>query len=240
MTTSSTDLAPKITERIAPGYFYHIPLHGKALDMDELARLRHFVHQLVTTLTSTKSLQAQYFVQMRRLDKEPWSDLLSTNAQFWTVKVGLGIRPGKPLPAPPTLKDTLSPKVRTPSELVYKIDKDPHIHIFLPNHEIPSPINVYLGCGGCEVFLVAKPNEFLPKAKKIFANELHPAYAGLGFCLPLLGLKDFTSASVETIRVWFDLFDVFIAEVQDEPGVLIASREPIAQPLAGLQHILDG
>jgi hypothetical protein len=223
-----------------PAYLYHIPLPGAPLDERELERLRRFVHELVGTLSSAKSLAPQYFVRMRRLDKEPWSDLMSANSQFWRVKVGLGIHPGKPLPAPPTLRDVFSMKAMVLPELTYKIDTNPYIHTFLPNCEIPSPTNVYLGCGGCEVFLVANTAEFLPEAKKVFAEKLHPSYGGFDFYVPLLGLKDFTCASPDTIRLWFALFEVFIAEVRDEPGLLVASREPIAQPLAALQYILDG
>jgi hypothetical protein len=224
----------------SPAYLYHIPLQGTPLDESEIERLRSFVGKLVTTLSAAKSLVPQYFVQMRRLNKQPWSDLMSANSQFWRVKVGLGIHPGKPLPGPPTIKDILSMKGMVLPELVYTIDRNPYIHEFLPNCEIPSPTNVYLGCGGCEVFLVTNPAEFLPEAKKLFGEKLHPSYAGFHFHVPLFGLNDFVSASTGTIRLWFELFDVFIAEVRDEPGLLIASREPIPQPLADLQHILDG
>ena len=223
-----------------PAYLYHIPLPGAPLDEQELERLRHFVDELVKALSSAKSFAPQYFVRMRRLDKEPWSDRMSANSQFWRVKVGLGIHPGKPLPAPPSLKDVFSTKVMVLPELVYKIDTNPYVDTFLPNCEIPSPTNIYLGCGGCEVFLAANPPEFLADARRLFAEKLDPAYASLPFCVPLLGLQDFVGASRDTIRLWFGLFEVFIAEVRDDPGLLIASREPITQPLADLQHFLDG
>jgi hypothetical protein len=223
-----------------PAYLYHVPLPGGPLDERELVRLRQFVQQLVATLSSTKSLAPQYFVQMRRVDKEPWSDLMSANSQFWRVRIGLGIQPRKPLPGPPTIKDILSMKAFVLPDLVYKIDENPNIHTFLPDCEIPSPTNVYLGCGGVEVFLVANPADFLTEARRVFAEKLNPSYAGLEFCIPLLGLQDFVCASRDNIRLWFGLFEVVIAEVRDEPGLLIASREPIAQPLADLQHFLDG
>jgi hypothetical protein len=239
--TTPNEVLQKTQDQTAPpAYLYHIPLHGKPLDEDELSRLRRFVYQLVSILSSTRSLAGQYFIQIPRLGKEPWNDLLSMNSKFWRVAVGLGIRPAKPLPAPPNLKDVLSRKLPIPLELVYKIDTNPYIHIFIPNPKIPSPASIYLGCGGCQLFLVTNPDEFLPRAKSVFAKGLHSSLEVHDFCVPLFGLKDFVSASAETIRIWFDLFDVFVGEVQDEPGILIASREPITQPLADLQHFLNG
>ena len=221
-------------------YLYHIPLSGKALDAEELARLRSFVQELVARLASLKSVKPQYFVQVARLQKHPWRDLLSQNAPSWSVKTGLGIRPKRALPAPLTLIDILSLKPPVMPEAVYQIQPDESIHLFHPDQEIPSVTNIYLGSGGCLVFLVADEAGFLPQAKHIFAAKLDPAFTGFDFCLPLLGLKDFTSASAETIHTWFRLFDVYIAEIQDEPGILVASREPITQLLAELQHFLDG
>jgi hypothetical protein len=219
---------------------YHIPLEGKALDAGELARLRSFVQELVGRLVSLRGVKPQYFVQVARLQKPPWRDLLYQNARFWSVNTGLGIRPGRPLPAPLTLVDVLSLKRPVMPEVVYQVNPDEHVHLFHPRQEIPSATNTYLGSGGCVVFLVTDAAGFLLQAKKTFAAGLDPALAAFDFCVPLLSLKDFTSASVETIQAWFRLFDVYIAEIQDEPGILVASREPITQLLAELQHFLDG
>jgi len=223
-------------------YLYHVGLGEKPLEALELARLRSFVGRMVTSLVEARALQASYFVQVAKIEKQPWRDLLSQNARFWKIRTGLGCRPGRPLPRVPTLKDIATLRRPVLPEMVYEILPDPDIrHFLLPGEEIPSVTDVYLGCGGCGVFLVADGDVFTREAKAVFGGKLDEMFDRFFECfVPLFGLKDFTSASRETVRLWFDLFEIYIGEVQDEPGLLIASRQPIAKPLADLQHFLDG
>lgn|SRR5262249_38001276 len=239
MTTAAYSLQPD-SRRMKSAYVYHIPVAGKPLEPGERMRLGSLVKELIAQLASGRELQPRYFVQTSRLQKPPWRDLLHENAKFWSVKTGLVVRPNRPLPGPLTIKDILSLKPPILPELVHEIGEDKNIRFFAPDQTIPSVIDVYLGCGGCAIFLVADPAEFLPQAKRLFASTLDPAFAGFDFCLPVFKLKDFTSASADTLETWFRLFDVYIAEVQEDPGLLIASREPLDQAFAGLGHLLHG
>jgi hypothetical protein len=217
-------------------YLYHISLPSFALPEADLRRLKNILNRLIASISRTYKVQPEFFVQTDSLTGT-WTELLSENGSYWNVQTGLGVRPGWPLPNPSKAHEikieSLAALAALPTastselELIYRITKDEHFELLYPDMQCPSGADVYLGCGGLLVFMVSDGEGFLQHVRQVFAADVDPAFQNLDFFVPIFDLKDFEQASAELMRLWFSLFDVYIAEVRSDPGLLIASRHDL-------------
>jgi len=83
---------------------------------------------------------------------------------------------------------------------------------------------------------------FLKQSKDLFATDLvdDPQYPGLLFALPLLGTKEFFSASPELLDSCFSLFTFYLRESPEDGGILLATQKDFEDDLTGLLEIMRG
>jgi hypothetical protein len=246
MFVAETDADLKSIQWVAPRiesiYLYHISLSEFLVPDADLERLKRFLGKLTTSIVDKYRVTPECFVQTKYILTGKWPNLLSEYGSCWRFLMGLGMRRDRfkwERPAPGQglmdllLKPQDSPTTRT--ELVYYFGRDEHFDRFFPGMKWPSPMDIYLGCGGVIIYMAPDGGKFLERARELYLPVLAPADQHFDFYLPLFDMEDFERASEECLRVWFNLFDICIMETRQDPGIFIASRHDLDDLLMNLQ-----
>jgi hypothetical protein len=224
-------------------YLYHIPLPA-AMPKPELERLKSALGRLIAEISNTFRIAPEYFVQLTSLVGE-WATLLPNYGSYWRVQTGLSITPEQ-LILNQSLSDAGAKRSEesagnppTKVELVYRITKDPYFERFYPDLKWPSGLDAYLGCGGSVVVMAPDADRFLKQVEQWLVVDSESSPQAGEFHLPIFEPEIFGHASPEVRQLWFNIFDVYLAEVRSDPGILIASRHDLDRLIEELQPVFQ-
>lgn len=243
-----------------PGYVYHIPYNSLPVPEEELARYRLFLTMLVTDLLKARQLQALYMVHPLRLPPELWREGSRKFAVCWDWGAGQLVRLQEPREGQ-TPKKTQSEQYMEdlakalPEQLgtvpaamrERRVNTADMVHLLQANQDFPqlfpkrrwfSPLEVFLGGGGCELYLVENEDAFFRMGKALTIGKADVSLGALDFAVPVFTLEDFASALPEALETWFRLFEIYISENREDGGLLIASRHDIAAVIERAQTCL--
>jgi hypothetical protein len=259
--SSIAEGASPLPEKV-PGYVHHIPYPSVPVPPAELRRFRAFVNALLTELMRPKPLQALYLVHPLKIPPDVWREENRKFAICWEWESGQAVRlieppDGKPAQKSKSVKfmedlakafpeelSTLPASMRdtTPrnAEIVHLLRQNEDFTRIFPKQQWFSPMEVFLGNGGCTLYLVEDPELFFKLGKAITITKSDPGLGSLDFAVPFFQLEDFDSASPETLEIWFRLFEVYISENREDRGLVVASRHDIGSIIERVQSILTG
>ena len=237
--TQLSDLAfRRQAEESAPrAFLYHVPYQPGTLEPSDCEQLKQLVRLVVETFEQ-QGIRATHCVEVERISAVPWRGIIQRHARHWRISTGLSLRPKGALPEPVTMANILKAKAPEPLYVTYCIQQDEYIAERFPEEEIPDPTDLFLGSGGCSVYMASAADDFLPRTRAVFAPGIHEAYSNFDFFLPKYSLNDWTSATDDDIAKWFGEFGAYIGEVEDEPGLLVASSGPLDSIQEAMQRIL--
>ena len=108
------------------------------------------------------------------------------------------------------------------------LKKTPGYENLFRNRPWISPTQALLGTGGLGVFCVSDAQQFFENAALITGQTDNVAARGVSFLLPVFTRNSFATASRETLRRWFGLFNLYLLEYIYQEGLLIASRTDLS------------
>ncbi|HYZ83261.1 MAG TPA: hypothetical protein VE621_02610 [Bryobacteraceae bacterium] len=231
-----------------PGaYVYHIPVATNKLAGQDLLRLKKILARFIELACRNWKLTPEYLVRVDKRLGESWNDLLAKHGSYWSISTGMILRPGWRPQAMPTIEELLAKAQKgwqiEPPQMVETVDRivrDRHFERFFPGMQWPSPFDVYLGCGGCFAFLTSSTEHLFRQTKLTFGAELPASLNMFSFYTPFFEMSHWKSATASDLQSWFSLFDIYLAETEEEPGVLIASKHDLDALTTELEPLLTG
>jgi hypothetical protein len=213
------------------------------LTAQELAKLRALVGQIVASVAPPA--EPQYFVFPGNINPDTWRAVSSAHAVGWQWTTGHSFsmdRPATPK-EPGNYKRHLSSLMKAfPSEaqklqqaladseaprgvLTHRLTKTQGYEILFRDRPWVSPIEAFLGTGGFATFCVKDPGAFFSTAAALTGRSGSMSTRGLAFLIPIFTREALAAATRETLRRWFSLFDLYIAEYGYSRGLLVASHQ---------------
>jgi hypothetical protein len=243
----------------ASGYVQYIPYAAVPLAPDDLRRHRELLNTLITELQQAEGLHAMYLLHPLRIQPELWREQNRKFAICWEWEVGQSVRltetsvePENPQAQkffgtlakifPDELghlpQSTVSSRNKN-AEISHLLRRNEDFDKMFPRRRWFSPLEVFLGSGGCGVFLVRDPEAFHKMGKAVTILKADPGLGSLEYAVPRFSLQDFCNASREELETWMQLFELYITEEPDEPGILLASRRDLSSSIERIRTSLS-
>jgi hypothetical protein len=254
--SSVSNTTPQASTEV-PGYVHHIPYPRLPVPPEELQRFRLFVNALISEAIGARPAQALYLVNPLYIPQDLWKEQNRKFAVCWEWETGQAVRltelsSGRAGAKPQSQKfmedlakafpeqlgslpQIASQPRNTNSAIVHLLRKSEDFVRLFPQRRWFSPMEVFLGSGACTLFLVRDEESFFKMGKALTILKANPALGSLDFGVPVFTLEDFSGASREDLETWFNLFDLYIAESREAPGILVASKQDLAPVIERLQ-----
>lgn len=242
-----------------PGYVEHIPYSKVPVKAEELSRCRKLVAALLAEVDPDQTMFALYMLHPLRIPQDLWRQQNLKFAVCWEWETGQSVRVvnltqteeapesrkfmeklAKAFPEQLASMPMEAGQARNiNAEVSHLLQKSEDFDRFFPQRRWVSPLEAFLGNGACSVFLVRDKDAFFRLAKALTILKADPALGALDFSVPRFTLEDFSGASREAIENWMQLFEVYIAEDVESPGLLVASRRDLSPAITRIQALLE-
>jgi hypothetical protein len=213
---------------------------------EELAKIR----ALIVGLQAHVSPPAQtlHFAFPGNINPDAWKAITRAHAPGWEWSTGYAYRMDQlPAPAKPTaskrylsslmkafpeqaqkLSQAIADSEGSRPDLTHRFAKTSSYERLFRDRPWVSPAEVLAGTGGFAMFCVNDVDTFFCDAAVLTGRAGSMSTQGMSFLIPVFTKDALAIASRETLRAWFDLFELYAVEYGYSQGLLIASRSDLS------------
>jgi hypothetical protein len=199
-----------------------VPTKGFPIVEAEIGAVREFLRLLREALSSEWKLSGELFLQHDQMHKADAAGRFADSAKQWRPRLGLGLWPGRNLPALWTKEEfmALEPgqKMRKVSYKLFRAERTPKVQ--------DSMWEVMLGLGTLlEIWLPSDDLGFFKRTREFIVPQIQErAFRNYLFYAPLLAAKDLGSVGIDQ---WLCGASAYIRESVEDQGILIATNFPL-------------